>query len=150
MPRPKRYTLEEIARAIEEEAGTEDESERQEFARKLFEHLAGSRNRTGRPLGRPPEKDEKELLAIARLVRKGNNPHAAARQVTAKLPESKREAARQRLYRKFNKDSANWLGKAAIRAAFPTIQEEIERLRELLGPGADRPDYGELLRRRIK
>jgi hypothetical protein len=128
------------------EAGVTDDSNRQELARKLSEHLAGDRGRTGRPPGRPPEKDEEELLAIARLVRKGNNPHAAARQVTAKLPESKREAALQRLYRKFKKkDPEFWLSKAL--PTLPTIQEEIERLRELLGPGADRFDYGKFLRR---
>jgi hypothetical protein len=102
MPRKRYTTLEEITRAIEE-AGIEDESEREEIARKLYENLAGNRGRTGRPPGRPPETDEKELLAIARLVLKGKNPYAAAKKVTANLPESKRKAALQRLYRKFRK-----------------------------------------------
>lgn len=145
MPQAKRYnTLEEIKHAIEE-AGIADESAREEIARKLYEKLAGNRGRTRRP-GRPPEKDETELLAIARLVRKGINPHAAARQVTAKLPESKKKATRQRLYRKFNKDPEFWLRKSHL--TLPTIQEEIERLREILGPIDDRLDYEQLLRLR--
>jgi hypothetical protein len=143
MPRPKRLTLEEITRAIEE-AGIEDESEREEIARKLYESLAGNRGRTGRP----PEKDEKELLAVARRVRKGINAHAAVKEVTADLPESKRTAARQRLYRKFNKDPEFWLNKS--RRTLPTIDEEIERLREQLGPTDERFDYGQLLRHVLK
>ena len=127
MPRPKRYTLEEITRA----AGIENESERLEFARKLSENQAGNRGRTGRP----PEKDETDLLAVARRVRRGINAHAAVKEVTADLPESKRKAARQRLYRKFKKDPKSWLDKS--RLTLPTIEEEIERLRELLGPSAE-------------
>lgn len=123
MARPKRYTLEEVTRA----AGIENESDRLEFARKLSENRAGNRGRTGRP----PEKDEKELLAVARRVRKRINAHAAVKEVTADLPESKRKAARQRLYRKFTKDRDFWLKKS--RLTLPTIEEEIERLREELG-----------------
>lgn len=137
---PKRYTQEEISRALKE-AGIADENERQEIDRKLSEKLAGNRGRTGRP----PENDEKELLAIARRVRKGINAHAAVKEVTADLPESKRIAARQRLYKKFKNDPEFWLSQS--RLTLPTIQEEIERLRELLGPSASRPDYVQLLRR---
>jgi hypothetical protein len=69
MPRSKPTpTLEEITRAAGE-AGIADESERQEFARKL---------------------------AIARLMLKGTNRRAAVKQVTANLPDSKRKAALQR------------------------------------------------------
>lgn len=139
MPRPKRYTLEEITRA----AGIEDESERREFARKVQEKLAGNR---GRHTGRPPEKDGKELLAVARRVRKGINAHAAVCQVTANLPESKRKAAQQRLYRKFKKDPEFWLNQS--RRTLPTIEEEIERLSDLLGPPDDR--HLQVLRRAIK
>ncbi|HYU33301.1 MAG TPA: hypothetical protein VEW48_14170 [Thermoanaerobaculia bacterium] len=143
MPRPK-LTLEEITRAAGE-AGIDDESVRQEFARKVYENLAANRVRIGRPPGRPPEKDEKELLAIARLMLKGTNPHAAVKQVTANLPESKRKAALQRLYKKIRKDPDLWLSKAA---ALPTtIREEIERLREQLGPIDDRLDFGQFIRR---
>lgn len=143
MPRAKRFTEEEITRAIRA-AGIEDESTRQEIARKLSENREGNRGRTGRP----PEKDEKELLKVARRVQKGLNAHAAVSQVTADLPESVRKAAQQRLYRKFKKDPEFWLNK--VRSTLPTIQEEIERLREQLGPSDGRFDYGQLLRRFIK
>ena len=128
MPRPKRYTLEEITRA----AGIEDESERQKIARKLGENLDANRGRTGRP----PEEDEKELLAVARWVRKGINAHAAVCQVIANLPESKRTAAQQRLYRKFKKNPEFWLNES--RRTLPTLEEELERQRDVLGPTDDR------------
>ena len=137
MPRPKRYTLEEITSAID------DESERQKITRKLGEDA--NRGRTGRPPGRPPEDDDERLLAVACLVLKGNNPHAAANQVTAHLPKSKRAAVAQRLRRKFSTDADSWIGKAALIPI--TIQEEIEHLRQRLGPGADRFDYRKFLRR---
>jgi len=138
MPRLKRYTQEEITRALKE-AGIADESEHEEIVRKLSENRAGNQGRTGRP----PEKDEKELLAVARGVRKGINAHAAVKEVTAGLPESKRKAARQRLYRKYTKEPDFWLIKS--RLTLPTIEEEIERLREELGLTDDE----QLLRRVI-
>jgi hypothetical protein len=137
MPRSKRPNLEEISNALEA-AGIEDE----ELARKLSESLAGKPGRTGRPL----EDDEKELLAVARRVRKGINAHAAVKEVTANLPESKRKTARGRLYRKFNKDRESWLKKS--RPSLPSIEEEIARHRELLGPADDR--FEQLLRSRPK
>jgi hypothetical protein len=143
MPRSKRYTQEEITRALKE-AGIADESELEEIVRKLSENRAGNQGRTGRP----PEKDEKVLLAVARRVRKGINAHAAVREVTADLPESKRKAARQRLYRKFKKDPKFWADQSRITP--PTLDEEIERLREQLGPTDERFDYGQLLRHVLK
>lgn len=136
-------SLEEITRAAGE-AGIANESEREEIARKLHEIMSGNRG-TGRPPGRPPENDDERLLAVARLVRKGKKPHAAAKQVTAHLPESEKAAAAQRLSRKFRKDADSWISKAALTPT--TIQEEIERLREQLGPSADRLDFGRFLRR---
>lgn len=117
MPRPKRFTLEEITRAAGK-AGIVAEIQHQEFTRKLSENLPG--NGTGRPPGRPPENDDERLLAVARRVSKGEKTHAAAKQVTAHLPESERAATLQRLCRKFGKDRAL---------------------------SADRLDYGQFLRR---
>jgi hypothetical protein len=98
MARSSGFSLEEIDAALEA-AGVSVEAREQ-----VQQTLSGIR----RPPGRPPEEDDALLMAVAELVSRGLNPHAAAVRVTEHMADPPRTTTQKRLYKKYMRDPKLW------------------------------------------
>ena len=85
-------TIEQLGEAFKA-AGIAGE-QRERFLRAIWPFVGPRR-------GRPKEDDADRLFAVTLLVLAGTNPHAAADQVAASLPEPSRTTVGHRLYKKF-------------------------------------------------
>jgi hypothetical protein len=129
------FNLDEIDAALEAAGASTD------VRRKVRQTLAGSR----KP-GRKPTDDTVLLIRLAQLVTDGQEPFAAATDVTKELPDTQRKATRQRIYKKFREKPDLWQeqGREARKTEAERREEAIQRLRELV---RKQEDMEERLRR---